>query len=367
MRKNGVVTGIPNDKNKLVVQKSNPLFDLWKSDLTLSEFKILDLYLSRIDSRNPKNRVVLLEKGEVEACLGVEKINIADLKRRLKHLMTIIDIDLGPNEFELVNLFEWAKAKKSDDGLWEVRLECTQKARELFFNIEQLGYIKYRLNAVIGLKSRYSYVLYLYLEKQRKMSLEWQIRLDDLKVLLGCEKESTYAEFKYFNKFVLKKASEEINEQTDCHFTYEPIRRGRKVAFIQFTLKKRSEKPHKIVENADFEVLDGQIGIDEIFVFEYDKGLNDRYNLCSGFEDPAFDGFSLEELAVLKELGSTLPTEWERERAYELLQDGLIAGQTCISDCLKIRVLQVRANKRVKNHYNYLVKMIQSELKNRQI
>ena len=31
--------------DKLTVQKSRPLFALWRSDLTLSEFKILDTYL----------------------------------------------------------------------------------------------------------------------------------------------------------------------------------------------------------------------------------------------------------------------------------------------------------------------------------
>ena len=51
---------------KLIVQKSLPLFALWRSDLTLSEFKILDTYLSRIDSHNPDRRVVMFEKGELE-------------------------------------------------------------------------------------------------------------------------------------------------------------------------------------------------------------------------------------------------------------------------------------------------------------
>ena len=33
-------------ETRLTVQKSNPLFGLWRSELTLAEFKIIDTYLS---------------------------------------------------------------------------------------------------------------------------------------------------------------------------------------------------------------------------------------------------------------------------------------------------------------------------------
>ena len=55
-----------NLKDSHEVQKSKPLFSLWKSDLTLAEFKILDTYLSRINSHNPEQRDVIFEKGELE-------------------------------------------------------------------------------------------------------------------------------------------------------------------------------------------------------------------------------------------------------------------------------------------------------------
>ena len=42
--------GIPADENKLIVQKSNPLQSLSETGMSLVEFKILDAYLSRINS-----------------------------------------------------------------------------------------------------------------------------------------------------------------------------------------------------------------------------------------------------------------------------------------------------------------------------
>ena len=75
------------NEDKLIIQKSKPLFALWESELTLAEFKILDTYLGRIDSHKPEKRIVTFEKGELEEKLGVKRINKADLEERLKHLM----------------------------------------------------------------------------------------------------------------------------------------------------------------------------------------------------------------------------------------------------------------------------------------
>ena len=47
--------------DRLVVQKSNPLYGLWRSELSLAEFKILDTYLSRINSHDPEHRTVCFE------------------------------------------------------------------------------------------------------------------------------------------------------------------------------------------------------------------------------------------------------------------------------------------------------------------
>ena len=68
------IIGIGKNPENNIIQKSRPLISLWRSNLSLTEFKILDIYLSRINSRNPEKRVVILEKGEIEKCLGVDRI-----------------------------------------------------------------------------------------------------------------------------------------------------------------------------------------------------------------------------------------------------------------------------------------------------
>ena len=62
-----MINGSGKKQNNLLVQKSHPLMKL--SELSLAEFKILDVYLSRINSRNPEDRTVCFEKGELEELL----------------------------------------------------------------------------------------------------------------------------------------------------------------------------------------------------------------------------------------------------------------------------------------------------------
>lgn len=250
------LTGISFDpETKLTVQKSLPLFALWRSDLTLAEFKILDVYLSRIDSRNPNRRVVRFEKGELEKILGVKKINTSELKERLKHLGTMVEVDdpTKTEAFRLVSLFEQAKCEQDEYGQWQVDLECTRKAMKYIFNVENLGYLRYKLRSIVNIKSRYSYILFLYLE-QNRFRKTWDISVDDLKIILNCENDDFYNEFRYFNQRILKRCQKELCEKTECKFTYETIKKGRVVVFIRFTLEtipciEVSEPDGMILEN----------------------------------------------------------------------------------------------------------------------
>lgn len=226
-------------ENKLTVQKSLPLFALWRSDLTLSEFKILDTYLSRIDSHKPEKRAIILEKGEIENALGIQKINNQDLKLRLKHLMgNVVEVPDKDEKkgFQLVTLFEEAEAEQDDDGLWNVKLECTQKAMKYFFNIENLGYLRYKLRCITSLTSRYTYIMFIYLEANR-FQKSWEVPLEELKKILHCENEATYNEFRFFNVKILKKVQKEMHEKTECQYSYFPIKRGRSVKAIRFEVK----------------------------------------------------------------------------------------------------------------------------------
>lgn len=233
---------------KFLVQKSNPLQSLSETKMTLAEFKILDAYLSKIDSHNPEERCVTFDKGELESLLGVTQIKNKDLSNRIDNLFKVVTIQdpYKPNKFTKIALFSCAECTQGDDGLWTIKLACSPEAMEYIFNIESIGYLRYRLKNVVNLTSRYSYILYLYLESNRFRG-SWTIPLDDLKKMLCCTAD-TYSEYKRFSTMVLKKCQKELSKKTDIDFDYVALRRGRKVTSVQFILKTPQDATDSPVE-----------------------------------------------------------------------------------------------------------------------
>ena len=268
-----------------LIQKSNPLQSLSETTMTLSEFKILDAYLSRIDSHKPDERYVCFEKGELEKLLGVDKINKSDLEKRIDNLFQAVTIrdSSKPNGFTKIGLFARADCNQDENGQWQVNLACSAEAMEYVFNIENIGYLKYRLKNVVDLTSRYSYILYLYLENNRYRQ-SWEIQLDELKTLLRCTAER-YGQYKFFNSEILKKCHKELNEKTSIKYNYKPIKSGRKVTHIEFDVDtfQRTDDP-KTKE------LPGQI---DIF------GNTDNIELWSGACNGEFLRSEIEQLAKI--------------------------------------------------------------------
>lgn len=335
-----------------VVQKSRPLFALWQSDITLSEFKILDIYLSRIDSHAPENRVVMFDRKDLEKILEVTKINNKVLEERLKHLMGhVVKIpDKDDNSgYRLVTLFEEANIIEDGNGVKQIRLECTSKAMKYFFNIESLGYLKYKLRNIVNIKSRYTYIMFLYLESNR-YRVTWEESLESLKKTLNCDTQETYKEYKYFNKMILKKIHTELQEKTTCKYTYKPIRRGGSVDRIRFTLETFNEIEYfsemgetEPAEDEDENVIDATVRESELweetikdFSFSPDQINEIRANLVvvPSYKFPNADSCH-DSIDIQR---------------YHYME-------------IKVAELMVRNKKRaIKNKYLYLLKMIKSDI-----
>lgn len=347
MKKKESIKGIGNE-DKLFVQKSNPLFALWRSDLSLAEFKILDVYLGRINTHDDEHRSVIFTKGEIEKTLGVKKINQEDLELRLKHLMSNVvrlpDAE-SRNGFQMVTLFEEVGAwQDQKTGLWTVELECTKKSKKYFFNIENLGYYRYKLRCVMALKSRYSYILFNYLEKNR-FRKEWVENLDQLKSILNCESEETYKQYKHFNDKILKRVHKELKENTECHFEYEPVKHGRNVVSIKFKLETlkdiKVDNPDIIPEQAESEAY-----------LDVTKNMKERLKLACGNE------FLPEELDSIE---AVLMANMDFERHTEPEEIRLKWAAAKYKEFLVAAAIAEKCGKTIKHRYKYFLKMLKDD------
>ncbi len=320
--------------DKLTVQKSRPLFSLWRSDMTLAEFKILDTYLSRIDSHHPDKRTVVFTKGELEQLLGVTKINKSDLSTRLNNLGRFVDIEKADHKIHKVALFEEAYGEMDENGQWQVKLTCTPSAMLYIFNIEELGYLRYKLRCITSLTSRYTYILFVYLESNRYRK-SWDVEVDELRRILNCDDDDLYKEFKRFNERILKRCQKELLDKSECRFTYEPIRTGRRVTGVRFTLETLADA----IEPA----IPGQLCLDD-FADDAEQDL---------FAGSLPEGLTEEQVEALKALA-----------APKIKHDpsGLHPWECALADYLRQKTLLMQAhNRKVKHPFSYLKTMIEKD------
>lgn len=373
-KKSEPLVGMSRDpENKLTVQKSRPLTALWQSELSLAEFKILDAYLARINSKNPDQRTIELPKGELERALGVKRINREDLKQRLKHLSQGVDLEPeSKKKVRLVTLFEEAYAEQDDNGIWNVRLTCTPTAMKYFFNVEKLGYLRYKLRCITSLTSRYTYILFIYLESNRFRE-SWEVDLEELKQILNCHEDSLYDEYKRFNERILKRCQKELADKTECRFTYEPVRKGRTVAAIRFKLELLSPKieANEPAELEQVSVFDD----DDEFDPEQMEDLKRRENrerretlLGRGFDNELFDEFTDEELLELKDLAYSCAERDDVDELNKVYKNRKVALEHATANFIvqKIKAMNVYSKRsQIKKRYNYLKTSILKEKKDK--
>ena len=323
--------------DSLLIQKSNPLTSLSDTDLTLAEFKILDAYLARINSRDEKKRTVVFERGELEKLLEVERIRKEALDKRLRHLFQTVEVkdERQPKGFKLINLFEVAEAVPDDDGIWQISLTCTESAKEYIFNIENIGYLRYRLRNVVNFKSRYSYVLFLYLVDNQYRK-EWDVDFKELRERLKCDTDR-YEAYKYFNDEILKKCQKEITEWTDLRYEYKAVRKNRKVVSVKFT----------IVTIADEIKYEGE-KLSILPNIKIREGQTEQEYLAQACENRFTDEEMQEIIDMVKKI---VPDEEGSGEQYRFLM-------------LQYKTLVI-ANKRhaIKHPFNYLKKLLADKLR----
>lgn len=380
MKEDKVIHGLGNiEKN--VVQKSRVLLSEMVFNLNLNALKILDLYLARINSREPARDTVVFEVGELEKAFGISRISKATLRGYLRQLITPISLadPDDDNTIREVALFSTAEAKRNPDRIWQVTLKCSEDARKYIFNIESIGYIKYRVKNIAQLSGKYSYILFMYLELNG-FRHAWEEKIDDLKKIFRCE--DRYEEFRNFMSWVLAPACKEINEKTDMKFTYEKIIiHYPTVDAIRFTVEKDFQEIFEETEDAlivdacdmekatveqdtgeksgDQETVKAQeCDMSEPKKEEWKQDVNYLLSIplyLSPFWDLGFSKEQIHELEVALEIiPGFLPTNVYGDRDHSILH--------YVEE--KIAEMERRNSEtEIKDKFAYLIKMIKREIK----
>ena len=219
--------------NSNEIQKCRPLFfDLWsnKDSINMTEYKILDIYMSAINSHNINSKNVIIDTNHLNETLGTG-YTVEDLRKLFRNVLELV---IRVEENKLISLFSCAEIQKTDNEEYQVILQCSEPAQKFFFNLDSIGYFSYKLKSTLVINSVYSYLMFNYIEMNR-FRKTWEVNVEDLKQYLNCYDEC-YKKFKVFNDKVLKHSFRELTEKTELKYSYETVKNGRYVRAIKFTI-----------------------------------------------------------------------------------------------------------------------------------
>lgn len=227
-----------------IVQKSRTLLTASDIEYTTNQLKMIDTYLSCINSRDSDNDTIIFPLKEYENLVGIKKMKTREVATWLQTLSTLAITIYGDdgNEIDVLPLFSRLSTKvDSSSGERLVYLKCNEEAKPYFFNLEDKGYVSYKLSNVTSMKSKHSIHLYQYL-KANIYRHKWSISLCNLKEsVFHLESDMYQDNFKYFRVKILDKAIEEINLKTDIDVKYEAVAPSGKVQDIKFTVSEKQQ------------------------------------------------------------------------------------------------------------------------------
>lgn len=229
-------TEIMNDRERYVVKK-NELIQKSKYMLTAQEQKLLALLISKI---KPGDTELYTQEFDLRYICEMFDIQVAgknykDLKSKLQAMRNksfwIADPNTGADK-----LYGWISSVEVSRSDMTVKVRLDPDLSPFLLQVKEL-YTMYKLKSVIYLESKYAIRLYEILNSYSNIG-EYTAELNDLREILQID---GYAVYKDFREKVIDNSISEINEKTDIIASYEPLRTGRSITHIKFSIVKNKE------------------------------------------------------------------------------------------------------------------------------
>lgn len=236
--------------DELTVHKANNFVQASYS-MTLDEMRILSLTLGVFNPKNPSKRG--FDFTVAEFCKHFPEVNPDIAYTQVRNAVLKISkrwVTLVDNEHELTEvalIHKRSYFKKEGRFYIEFHDELIPYISELHDN-----YTKYQLVNIGAFSSTHSIRLYELCSQYRDTGWR-QTSVDELKDWL--QVSDKYDRYNNFSQRVLTPAIDEINAKSDLLVSVEPIKRGRSIVSLKFTIKskksavkielKRPAFPHK--------------------------------------------------------------------------------------------------------------------------
>ena len=227
-----------------IVTQSNELVSA-RYALPLGEMRLLFTVISKVQPEDTKLTVYQIPIGEFADFLGVARGSAyTEMKKITKSLVTrYVEI----KEPGCLTQTTWVAQAKYIDGTGTVDVKLSEAMIPHLLQLKNGNFTQCKLAILLSFKSQYTLRLYMLLKQKRDhnpRAKEYQFEIGELRKQLGLSIEEDkarktvavelYAEYKNLKAWVLNPAKKEMDAKSDLGFEYEEIKRGRRVASINF-------------------------------------------------------------------------------------------------------------------------------------
>lgn len=343
-------------RKKALIEKRYVLNELRRNNMTLQEMRFFSIYLSKINPRDISTRAVRFPLEDFRKIMELGRMNMQHFQAVTNSLLgKVVNVPDERGGYIGFQLFKRCRVSKDEYGQWYVEIDAHDEALPLMFDFKR-DYFTYELWNALRLKSGNQLRMYELLKQYEKLGSR-KIPLDTLKHLLGIGPDE-YPRWDNFKKRVLDSCQEALAENTDICFDYEPIKAGRKITGVLFTIRKN-------------EAYVDQMTLDEFIDLQGEK-LGNEPGIIDAEGTPCDDGFQLLQDATGNEFTEDQITEiLQRFAAAPDLPDVKNLGQELTRYhwlaqlYAKLNTAANRAAQRgkpIRDRYKYFLKLLDESL-----
>jgi plasmid replication initiation protein len=229
---------------KNLIVKSNDLVNA-SFVLSLLEQKIMLTAISQLDSKSPidHKKIYTIKASDLNEILsGGNYTNLKNASKRLIRRIITVKVPETENEME----FHWVDHTTYLHDMGAVEIKFSEKIVPYLSDLRS-RFTQYRLKYVQKFQSAHSIRIY-------EMLISWQsteycyIEIDELRERL--QLTDKYKKIADFQKFVIKKSLDEINEHSDIKVKYKPKKSGKFIVGFQFLFSYKKKEEAEKIESA---------------------------------------------------------------------------------------------------------------------
>jgi len=218
----------------LIVYKDNYLVEA-SYKLTLMEQRLMLYCISKLNPQEPHQIQIITVDEFIKQFPDITKKNAYNqIKSAIDNLY---ERSIKVKDPKVTKQFRWIQSAEYQNDNGSAIIEFSNSVMPYLCQLEK-QFTKYQLRNISDFKRSYSIRLYELLTQYRALNIRI---ISVLELRLALQLEDKFKIWNELNRKVIKSSVEEINEKSDLLISYKPLRKGRSIDSVKFSIKEKSK------------------------------------------------------------------------------------------------------------------------------